>query len=345
MNQQAMMVQRPRTTDSKMWDIVEGYCCYQTFFVAHDLKLFSVLANKALTISQIGQALNIEQRPAEVILSACASLGLIQVQEGQYSLTPVAEDYLVESSPTYFGGFIDFAMIQNRAINAFESVKQAVLTNKPQVYGGQEVFKTHEEQVALARAFTQFMHSQSVAAGLSWSNYVDLSQSKTLLDIGGGSGIFSIGAVQRWSNLQATVLDIPPVCMVANEYIAQYGLQDRIATQAADMWNTPFPAADIHLYSNIFHDWIPDKCRFLAQKSFDSLEPGGRIIIHEMLMNDDKTGPVAAAGINITMLLCTEGQQYSGVEFSEMLTNAGFTNIEVKAASGYWGIVTGYKPK
>jgi hypothetical protein len=340
---ETITVRKSRTDDSKMWDIVEGYLCYQSVFVAHDLKLFSTLAGQSLTLSQISDALKIDPRPAAVLLSACASIGLVQVQNGQYSLTPVSEDYLVESGPAYFGDFIDFAMIQNRAVNAFESMKQAVLTNKPQVYGGQAVFKTHEEQMALARAFTQFMHSQSVTPGLTWADYVDLSQHKILLDIGGGSGVFSVGAVQRWSNLQAILLDIPPVCLVANEYITRYGLSHRITTLVADMWNSPYPAADIHLYSNVFHDWSPEKARFLAKKSYDSLESGGQIVIHEMLLNNDKSGPMAAAGLFMTMLLCTEGNQYSAAELSAVLTEAGFKEIEVKPTSGYWSLVIAHK--
>jgi len=102
--------------------------------------------------------------------------------------------------------------------------------------------------------------------------------------------------------------------------------------------------ADLHFYGQIYHDWPPEKCQWLTQKSFASLEAGGRIIIHEKLLNDDKTGPFAIAAFSISMLLWTEGQQYSGGELSAMLTAAGFTDIEVKPTSGYWSIVTGYKP-
>jgi O-methyltransferase domain len=94
----------------------------------------------------------------------------------------------------------------------------------------------------------------------------------------------------------------------------------------------------------IFHDWPADKCRFLAQKSFDALEPGGRIIVHEMLFNNDRSGPFPVAANNIAMLLWTEGGQYSGPEISSILRKAGFKKIEVKPTFGYWSIVTGVKP-
>ena len=94
----------------------------------------------------------------------------------------------------------------------------------------------------------------------------------------------------------------------------------------------------------IYHDWPPEKCRWLTQKSFASVDPGGRIILHEILYHDDKTGPFTVAAYNIGMLWGTEGQQYSGAELAGMLREAGFTAIEVKPTQGYWSIVTGRKP-
>jgi O-methyltransferase domain len=158
------------------------------------------------------------------------------------------------------------------------------------------------------------------------------------------AGAHSIGAVMRWPELRAIVFDAAPVCEVANEFVRQYGLESRIETRSGDMWEDTFPPADVHLYSNIFHDWPPEKCRFLSEKSFGGLEPGGRIILHEMLYNDDKTGPFAAAGLSAVMLGWTTGTQYSSVELAEMLTDAGFRGIEAKPTFGYYSIVTGRKP-
>jgi O-methyltransferase domain len=142
---------------------------------------------------------------------------------------------------------------------------------------------------------------------------------------------------------QYRVFDTAPVCEVASEIVSNNRLQARIRTQVGDMWKDPFPLADLHFYSMIFHDWPADKCQFLARKSFDSLGPGGRIIIHEMLFNNDRTGPFPVAALNIDMLLWVEGEQYSGREISSMLREAGFRSIEVKTTFGYWSIVTGVK--
>jgi ubiquinone/menaquinone biosynthesis C-methylase UbiE len=223
-------------------------------------------------------------------------------------------------------------------------MKQAILTNSSQVYGGEAVFKSHEEQIARARAFTYGMHGHSMGAAQAWPEVIDLSRHTLMLDIGGGSGAHAIGAVQRWPQLHATVYDLPSVCQIAEEFATQYGVQDRVTAYSGDMWHDSFPPADLHFYADIYHDWPPEKGHVLTQKSFESLPPGGRIIIHEMLYNDQKTGPFTAAAYSDAMLLWTEGQQYSGNEIASMLKEAGFTDIEIQPTFGYWSILMGRKP-
>ena len=336
-------IQRPEMDDRSMWDILAGIFGYPAVLVSHDLKLFSLLGEKPRTLSEVCDALGVASRPAEALLSVNASLGLVRVEDGLYSLTPFAEAYLLESSPTSFSGYLDLT-IGTYSVYSVESLKKAVLTNSSQAYGGEDYVKTHEEQAELARTFTRGMHGLSMGAALAWPEAVDLAEYRLMLDIGGGSGAHTIGAAQRWPTLQAIVLDLAPVCEVAQEIIERHGFQDRIKTQVFDYWEDSFPSADLHFYSLSYQNWPPEKCRVLTQKSFESLKPGGRIIIHEWLYNDDKTGPLLAAAFNIVMLLWTPGKIYSGHELSTMLTEAGFTDIEVKPTSAYWSIVTGRKP-
>ena len=113
-----------------------------------------------------------------------------------------------------------------------------------------------------------------LAAALAWPEQLDLSKSRLMIDVGGGSGAHAIGAALRWPDLRAVVFEMSTVCEVAREVIGGYRLQDRIATQTGDLWNDPLPRSDLHFYGDIFHDWPDDKCRQLAAKSFDALERG-----------------------------------------------------------------------
>jgi O-methyltransferase/methyltransferase family protein len=334
---------RPRTDDRPLWDVVFGVYGYAALFIAHRLKLFPLLAEKARSLSEVCEALKIKRRPAEAILTAATSLGFLELRDQRYSLTAVAQDYLLETSPTYFGFYWDL-IIDNYPVCSFASLEKAVLTDSASAYGGGDIFEAHEEQAELARSFTRGMHSISMASALAWPEAIDLAMHRLMLDVGGGSGAHSIGALLKWPNLRAVIFDLPPVCEVAEEFCARHGLEDRMQTHVGDMWKDPFPAADLHFYSYIYHDWTPEKCRFLTEKSFESLEPGGRILIHEVLYNDAKTGPFPAAAFSMIMMGWTEGEQYSGRELSMMLTDAGFRDIQVKPTFGYYSIVSGLKP-
>ncbi|WP_013334605.1 methyltransferase [Gloeothece verrucosa] len=336
-------IQKPTTDERILWDLISGHISFKTLLVAYNLNFFSIFVEKPLTVPEVCQILKIEHRAANALLSMCLATGLLQIKNNYYSLTQFSQNYLVESSPNYLGNFLNF-LSANENIYSWQNLKNAVLTNSAQIYAGNDLFQTHQEKVDLARAFTYAIHDRNLAPAQAWADNLDLSKNKVLLDIGGGSGIYAINAVMRWPNLEAIIIDLASVCNLAKEFVSKYGLQERIKTEICDIWNQPFPKADIHFYSDIFHDWSLEKCFLLAQKSFNNLESGGRIIIHEMLYNEQKNGPLSVAASNMIMLLWTEGQQYSGHELTTLLKKVGFENVEVKPTCGYWSIITACKP-
>ncbi len=326
-----------------LWDIIAGAIGYRAVFVAYELGLFELLGQQSRSLTEVSELLDIAERPTEALLLANLSLKLLQRNDDLYALTETAKHYLLKESSTYFGGIFDM-ITHNPFSTSVESLKKAVLSNSPQTYGGDDIFRAHEEQIEQAKAFTRGMHGISVEPAFLWPDIIDLSNYSCLLDIGGGSGAHAVGALKRWTELQALVFDIKPVCEVAEEYIQKYQLQERISARPGDMWESPYPSADIHFYSQVFHDWPIEKCRFLAQKSFESLPSKGKIIIHEILYNNDKSGPFIAAASSVAMLVWTEGQQFSGLELTEILSETGFINIDVTPSSGFWSIVSGEKP-
>jgi hypothetical protein len=97
-------------------------------------------------------------------------------------------------------------------------------------------------------------------------------------------------------------------------------------------------------FSNVFHDWDRASCRHLAGRSLEALPPGGRIYVHEMLLNDTKDGPLPAACFSMSMAISTRGKQYSAEELAHLLTEAGFTNVAVTPTYAYYSLVSAEKP-
>jgi len=323
---------RPRTDDRPLWDLLAAARGYTVLLVAHDLKLFAVLGERPRTLEEICEALALASPPAEALLTVLASLALVHTDDGHYALTPLARDALLESSPTYVGWYLD-REIANESVFSVPSLRAAVVNNAGLTLRADR------------RLFAHAMHSMSMGAALAWPKALDLSKHQVMLDVGGGSGAHSIGAALHWPRLQVLLFDKEnEMLKVAEAFVAQYGLRDRVRMQPGDMLTDPFPAADLHLFSAIYHHWPQDRCRVLAAKSFASLKPGGRVIIHERPYDDTRTGPLAVAAMTMAALLRGEAGRYSARDYSSMLREAGFVEVEVKPTTGYWQIITGRKP-
>lgn len=336
-------ISKPQSDDHAIWDLIFAFWGSPALLVAHDLKLFSLLGEKPRRLEEVCAALKIEARPASVLLEMLTAFGLVEARDGVFSLTPVSKEYLDEKSPISLGGYLDF-LTANHKLWSVETLKNAVLKNSPQVGGNKDVFSDPEVMKAFAKVFTRAMYAHSIGSALTWPEAVDLSDAKTLLDVGGGSGAQTVGVLLQWPHLKGIVLDTPPVTAEAAQYISRFPVSDRISTVAADMFKDPFPEADVHLYGDIWHDWPKEKGEFLAKKSYESLPAGGRIILREVLYNDERTGPVAAAAYSVDMLLVTMGGQYSRREMKSMLESAGFRDVQIGAAgAGYRSLITARK--
>ena len=142
------------------------------------------------------------------------------------------------------------------------------------------------------------------------------------------------------------MFDLPHVAAIAAGKITEAGLTDRIETAGGNFFKQLPGDHDVHLLSMILHDWDEAKNRALLRRSFEALPSGGAVVISELLVNDEKTGPAPAALMSLNMLIETEGRNYTPAEYSAWLEEAGFRHVETvwfdaPAASG---AVIGRKP-
>lgn len=322
----------------------------QAILYAYEKGLFAFLqsSNKRTMfprLSDIAEHLRISLRGAQAIVSTCCVLNLVKVEtsrnEQTFKLTSLAETYLLKDNPFWYGGVLE-DLIENNFMTSLSTLRMAFETDMPQICAGDH-FQTANHTPRIASSFLKLMHSKSSAPASVWPNLIDLTAANTILDIGGGAGTHSIYACLHWPHLKAIVFDLEFACRGATKFIAKLGLEHQITTTAKDMWTDPFPAADVHFYSDILHDWPLKKGQFLLEKSYEALAPGGHIIIHERLFVKDKVGPLSTAAYNVMMMLWTEGQQLSQQELEGMLTTAGFRNMETRNTVGDWSITIGHK--
>jgi SAM-dependent methyltransferase len=173
---------------------------------------------------------------------------------------------------------------------------------------------------------------------------LDCSKYHRLLDIAGGSGIYACAIVARHPHLRATVLEKSPVDQVAKRCLADRGFGDRIDVHIGDMFSDPFPSGcDVHLFSNVLHDWDVDRVQQLLKKSFATLPSGGMLVIHDAHINADKSGPLPVAAYSALLMTITEGKCYSEKEISDFLTAGGFSGITHSPTAADRSIIIAHK--
>jgi acetylserotonin N-methyltransferase len=196
-----------------------------------------------------------------------------------------------------------------------------------------------------ARDIAARMHAHSVPAAIAVARHYDFGHVARVMDVGGGSGCFMIAAARAHAHLRCTVVELPAMCEVAQGYIAAGEVSDRVDTRAVDIFREAWPHGyDAIFFSNVWHDWNVRTCRSLADRAFEALPTGGRVVLHEMLLNDDGTGPLTAASFSVLMLLATQGQQFTPGELQSILEGAGFVSVGVTQTHPHYSVVTGYKP-
>lgn len=322
-----------------------GFWAFKTLAAAHELGLFAHLSREgSITAGELAEAFGIDRRPAEMLLTGCASLGLLDVAAGRYRNTPASEAYLVPGKQHYFGGWIEMA--DKRLYAGWGKLTEALRTNRPTTWNpDQQASLFDGEDPKMLALFWEAMHSLSTMTARALGQAFDFSPYRCLLDIGGGSGAFDIELCRDYPGLHACVFDLPHVAEIAAAKIAEAGLSDRIGTIGGSFFGE-FPVGhDVHLFSMIMHDWDEAKNRALLRKSHDALPAGGAVVISELLVNDDKSGPAPAALMSLNMLIETEGRNYTAAEYAAWLREVGFVGISTVRFDGPGanGAVFGFK--
>jgi 3-hydroxy-5-methyl-1-naphthoate 3-O-methyltransferase len=325
-----------------------GFWAFKTLAAAHELDVFTRLSSGGgMTIEEMAAEYGIEKRPSEMLLTGCAALGLLDKDRGRYVNTPLAEEYLVKGKPYYFGGFVE--MLDKRLYPGWGKLVEAIHTNRPTTWDPATQKSLFEaEDPAMLDLFWGAMHSLSTFTARALGEAIDFSSYDRLLDVGGGSGAYDIELCKRYPQLRATVYDLPFVSEIAARNIAEAGLSERIQTVGRDFFaDSGFPEGhDVILLSMILHDWNEEHNGEILQKCYEALQSGGGIVISELLVNDEKTGPPPAALMSLNMLIETEGRNYTPAEYSSWLKDIGFIDTETVwfEAPGANGAVTARKP-
>ena len=289
------------------------------------LDLFSWLDQHPCDLPTLCRELSLVERPADVMLTLFKAMGLVEQRAGIFSLTPTAREHLVRSSPFYLGPY--YASMKERPV--IKDYVEVLRSGRPSNWASlkdQKAWSKAMEEEGFAKQFTSAMDCRGVYLGQALAKQVDLRGYRRVLDVAGGSAIYACSLVAANPQLSGTVFEKPPVDRIAKRAIEERGYSMRVDVVAGDMFQDPWPrSADVHLISNVLHDWDVPEVRILLSRSHESLPVGGCLLVHDVHLNADKTGPLPNAQYSALLMSITEGKCYSIAEMTEYLTAAGFS--------------------
>lgn len=311
-------------------DLIEAFRRSKTMFTAVKLGLFDLLLTAPLTSAAIAAGISADPSATQRLCYACVALGLLEEREGKFSNTAASASYLCRGSVTSMTGYILYSndVLMNLWSHLEDAVREGTHRwNQSFGFAGplfDSFFPTDEAM----RTFIMGMHGFGTLSSPAVAQAFDLSSFKTVADLGGATGHLTIALCERYPRLRGVVFDFPRVLRVAEEQIAQSSARDRIECLAGDFFRDALPAADLYVMGRILHDWNDAKVHELVRKSYDALPSGGALLLAERLLDDDHHGPVAAQMQSLNMLICTEGRERSLDEYSQLLRQAGFVEVE-----------------
>ncbi|MEE6469056.1 hypothetical protein FKM82_008485 [Ascaphus truei] len=331
-------------------EYMDGFFISKTMFAACELGVFDVLheSDLALSAATIAARLGTSVDGTDRLLSACVGLKLLKAEmkneEAFYANTDLSSIYLTKSSPR---SLYHMTMYYSHSMyKSWQFLPEAIREGKPQyerAFGisSKDIFDGVYRSEDQMKSFMGFMDSIWNICGKDMIAAFDLSVFSTVYDLGGCSGGLAKQFVSVYPESTVTILDMPKVVQTAKKHFITG--EERISFQEGDFFNDPIPEADLFIMARIIHNWPEEKCSQLLNKIYKSCKPGGGLLLVEVILNEDKSGPLTSQLYSLNMLVHAEGKERTPSEYSKLLTASGFKDIQVKATGKIYDAILGRK--
>ncbi len=306
--------------------MIRGYMPSRCVLTALELDIFTAVGDGA-NAEQIGTKIHANARASGMLLNALVALGLLSKRGDDYKNTPESARFFVQGSKdNHRNGLLHTANIWHRWSTLTDAVRS-----------GTRVPASRDDTPEWTRNFIAGMERHAKdraplvvkALGAATATATSNSNVRRILDLGGGSGAYSIAFAQASPNVQCEILDIPEVVPLTAEYVRQAGVSAQVSLRTGDMLQDDFGSGyDIIMLNAICHMFSEEQNRNIFGRAHQALAPNGRLVVQDFILNPDKTGPQHAALFSLNMLVNTDaGASYSESEYTHWMKAAGFTEV------------------
>ncbi|CAN0262730.1 unnamed protein product [Discosporangium mesarthrocarpum] len=309
--------------------IAFGFMASKALFAALHIDVFTQLADGAKSSKDIAEDAGIPMNRVTTLMTALTSVGLVdRDDEGEiYSNSPGAEAFLAKGAKYEFGDYLRYQIDQQMypLLGQLNDVLDGTLD--PDSIDSYQHWMADPKQAVI---YCEAQHAGSLGPGRTLARLVDLSEAETLLDVGGGTGAMSIRLLEAYPKLVSTIIDFPNVAEIGWQFIAKAGMVDRIRYIPSNALVAEWPKEQGAILMSYLFSGIPGaEVSRLVDYAFDCLEAGGSFMVHDFMVENDRTGPPMAALWQLQHMAFTpEARSVTPGWLRTRLNDAGFVDIQ-----------------
>ncbi len=296
----------------------------QTLLTANRLRVFDFLADGARAADEVAAGLQLDPRSTGLLLRACVGLGFLKEAAGRFENTPTAAVFLVSRSPAFMGNVIRYS---DQLYATWGKLEDALRSGKPalpaETYLGDDPART--------RSFVVAMHERALGIARALVPILDLQGRRSMLDVGGGPGTYSVLLTERFPGLKSEVIELPGVAAVARELVAAAGASDRVTLRDGDYHSADFGSGkDVVLMSGMFHRETEAACRGLIARAAACMNPGGLLVVSDVFTDQGGSHPTFAAMFGLNMMLTApDGGVHADSDVMRWMGDCGFRDMRM----------------
>jgi hypothetical protein len=269
---------------------------------------------------------------------------MLERTDGIYSNTPATDLFLDRAKPSYVGGVLEMA--NARLYPFWGNLTTALRTGQPQneIASGGDLFGALYADPDRLRQFLGAMSGISLGAAHALAAEFDWGRYSTFVDVGTAQGCVPVQLALAHPHLTGTGFDLPPVEPIFRDYVAGFGLGDRVKFHGGDFFAQDLPSADVLVMGHVLHNWDAEQKLALLRKAHAALPEGGSLIVYEALIDDDRRENAFGLLMSLNMLIETPGGfDYTGEDCRSWMRDVGFTQSSVHHLIGPDSMVVGRK--
>ena len=316
--------------------LARSYWECRILLTAAELDLFARLKDRSQSAAELAKAMHVPSRGLTILLDAVTGMELLIKRDGKYSCPPDIAKRLAGNGPD--------SVLPMVLHSAFQWRKWTDLTG---IVRGEIQPARHSRSPESLKAFIEAMDVVSAPRAATAVQVVRPDEAKRMIDVGGGPGTYTAAFLRACPNMTATLFDQPDVIEIARERFKAAGLLERVTLVGGDFEVDDLPVGhDLAWASAIIHQNSPAENVELYRKIFRALDSGGRIVVRDHVMEENRTHPRTGAVFAINMLVSTDaGNCYTFEEIRDDLRAAGFERVNLIVKDEQMsGLVEAFKP-